>query len=55
MKATLEREKGVTLTDVDYETETARIHFDSSQISAERLIAVIGELGYNAKLKEPQS
>ncbi len=55
MKATLEREKGVALAEVDYETETARIRFDPSQISAERLIAAIGELGYSAKLKEPQS
>lgn len=55
MKATLERETGVQLAEVDYEKETARIHFDPSQTSSERLIAAIGELGYSAKVKEPQS
>ena len=55
VKATLEREKGVTLANVDYEKETARIRFYPSQTSAEKLIAAIGELGYSAKLEEPQS
>ncbi len=55
LTATLEREKGVKLAEVDYEKETARIRFDPSQTSAETLIAAIGELGYSAKLKEPQS
>lgn len=55
VKAALEREQGVALADVDYETETARIRFDSAQTSAGRLIAAIGGLGYSAKLKEPQS
>ena len=53
MKATIEREPGVKLAEVDYETETASIRFDQSQTSAERLIAAIAELGYTAKLTEP--
>lgn len=55
MKATLEREKGVKSAEVDYETETARIHFSASQTSPQRLIDAIDELGYGAQLKEPQS
>lgn len=55
IKATLERRRGVKLAEVDSEQATARIRFDHSQISAETLIAAIGELGFTAKLKEPQS
>ena len=55
VRATLERQKGVQLAEVDYENATARIHFDHSQTSATKLIAAIGQLGFRAELKEPQS
>ena len=55
VRATLERQKGVRLAEVDYENATARIHFDHSQTSATKLIAAIGQLGFRAELKEPQS
>ncbi len=55
VRATLERQKGVQLAEVDYENATARIHFDHSQTSATKLIAAIGQLGFKAEVKEPQS
>ena len=55
VRATLERQKGVQLAEVDYENATARIHFDHSQTSATKLIAAIGQLGFKAELKEPRS
>ena len=55
MKATLERAAGVKLAEVDYETKTARVRFEPSKTSVEKLVAAIGELGFSATLKEPQS
>ncbi len=55
VRATLERQQGVQLAEVDYENATARVYFDHSQTSATKLIAAIGQLGFRAELKEPQS
>ena len=55
MKATLEREAGVKLAEVDYDTETARVRFEPSKTSVEELVAAISELGFSATVKEPQS
>ena len=55
MKATLEREEGVTSAEVDYEQARARIRFDPAKTSVEKLIAAIAEMGYSAKLEEPSS
>jgi copper chaperone CopZ len=52
MKATLGREKGVLAAEVNYEEATAKISFDPSKTSVEKLIAAIGTLGYVAKLKD---
>lgn len=52
LKATLSREKGVLAAEVNYEKTTARISFDPSKTSVEKLIAAIGQLGYVAKLKD---
>lgn len=52
LKATLSREKGVLAAEVNYEKTTARISFDPSKTSVEKLIAAIGQLGYVAKLRD---
>lgn len=52
LKATLSREKGVLAAEVNYEKTTARISFDPSKTSVEKLITAIGQLGYVAKLKD---
>lgn len=52
LKATLSREKGVLAAEVNYEKTTARLSFDPSKTSVEKLIAAIGQLGYVAKLRD---
>lgn len=52
MEATLGREKGVLAAEVNYERARARISFDPSKTSVEKLTAAIGTLGYVAKLKD---
>ncbi len=52
MKATLERQAGVTSAEVDYENARARIRFNPARTSVEKLIAAIAEMGYSARLME---
>lgn len=54
IRAALEREPGVTAA-VDYQTGVARIRFEPATTSVEELAAVLGKLGYDAKLQDPQS
>jgi len=55
MKATLGREEGVARAEIDYEKASARIRFDPTKTSVDKLIAAIGEMGYTAKLMERSS
>lgn len=48
IQATLERKAGVIAAEVDFESKTARLRYDPSQVSVERLTAAITDLGYKA-------
>ena len=52
MAAALGRLPGVTKVDVSLEKAQALVEFDGAKISPDRLIAVIDQLGFRAKLLE---
>ena len=50
MKTALERLPGVTRAEVSLEKAEARVAFEDTKISAEKLAAAIDRLGFRAKL-----
>lgn len=50
MAAALERLPGVAKVEVSLENRQARVEFDDAKLSPERMVAVIGQLGFRAKL-----
>lgn len=50
MAAALERLPGVKKVEVSLEKAEARVEFDDAKISSDKLVAVIDQLGYRAKL-----
>jgi copper chaperone len=50
--AALERLPGVQKVDVSLEKAQARVEFDDAKTTPDRMVAVIGQLGFRAKLLE---
>jgi copper chaperone CopZ len=52
IKALLKRTPGIISADVSYERREADVTYDRSRISEEKIIEVIGKLGYKASVKK---
>ena len=52
IKSMLKRTPGVVSAEVSFETKTAKVEYNPADISREKIVEVITNLGYKARIKE---